>query len=731
MRILDILTEHRVNALNRPFSYVYYGSKEVRAGFRVLIKFHHQDLVGYVTKVEETTKSLAEIEVEKGFNIQPIIDVIDDSELLNGELMGLVDKICDHYLVSKISVLQTMLPKSLKPRMSSLRGPKAYYDKYLAVVDDSEEGLTPRQIELLRLIKQNGRILKRDAHSPSIVEKLIMTNHLHIVEVERYRLEIPDYQKETVKTLNDSQKAAVKSIAETDKTVSLLQGVTGSGKTEVYLALSEAVIAEGRNVLMLVPEIALTPIMVEYFQRRFHGDVAILHSELTDAEKYDEYRRIAKGECRVVVGARSAIFAPLDNIGLFILDEEHVESYKQDVAPYYHAREIAIMRAEYHHAKVVLGSATPSLESKARALKGVYHYAELPNRINEQGLPQVSIIDLSNPRSLTRQSVMFSESLIQKMSDRLEKNEQIVLLINRRGFSGYVTCRSCGHIFKCPECGITLTYHREDEMLKCHHCNHVEFAPKTCPECGGTYFSKSGFGTERIVDEVHKLFPQARTLRLDSDVGRVRKTIGKTIEAFRNKEADVLVGTQMIAKGHDFPDVTLVGIVLADIGLSLPSFRSSERAFELITQAVGRSGRAAKTGEAIIQTFNPNHYAIRLAAAQDYETFFRKEMLVRKIQQYPPYTFLTSVQVSSKKEELAIDTIHRIAEDVAKKNFRDVSILGPVSPYIAFEKETHHRLLLLKYKDETEIKEYLAKLLNSIRTKPQINIAVNVDPYNF
>ncbi|MFA6781074.1 MAG: primosomal protein N', partial [Bacilli bacterium] len=543
MRILEVLTEHRVNALNRPFSYVYFGQKDVRVGFRVLINFNNRQLVGYVVSVEETSKTLDEYEQEKGFDVQEIIDVLDDSELLNDELMALVERICDHYIVTKISVLQTMLPKSLKPRMSSLKGPKAYFDKYLVVINDDETDLTPRQIELLRFIKSNGKVLKRDAGSPSVVNKLIATNNLKIIEIERFRLEIPEYQKETIKILNSEQKQAVKNILESKKTVSLLQGVTGSGKTEVYLSLSEAVIDKGRNVLMLVPEIALTPIMVEYFQRRFKGNVAILHSELTEAEKYDEYRRIAKGECRVVVGARSAIFAPLENIGLFILDEEHVESYKQDITPFYHAREIAIMRAEYHHAKVVLGSATPSLESKARALKGVYHYAELPHRINEQVLPKVTIVDLSNPRSLTRQSVLFSELLINKISDRLAKKEQIVLLINRRGFSGYVTCRSCGHIFKCPDCGITLTYHRQDEMLKCHHCGYVETFPKVCPECGSSRLMRTGYGTERIVKELNDLFPLARVARLDSDIGQVSKNVEKTIRDFHDGAYDILVGT--------------------------------------------------------------------------------------------------------------------------------------------------------------------------------------------
>lgn len=372
-----------------------------------------------------------------------------------------------------------------------------------------------------------------------------------------------------------------------------------------------------------------------------------------------------------------------------------------------------------------------SLETKARACKGVYHFASLPNRINKQELPKTSIIDMSKAYSFSRESSMFSKYLIDQLKGVLERKEQAILLINRRGHSGYITCRSCGHIIKCPNCGIALTYHREDNMLKCHHCGHVELNAEVCPECGSKYLSRSGFGTERIVDEVKKLFPEAKVLRLDSDVGEVRNNIAKTIEAFANQEADILVGTQMIAKGHDFPNVTLVGVVLADIGLSLPSFRSTERAFQLITQAVGRSGRADKVGHAIIQTFNPYHYAIRLASKQDYEAFFLKEMSVRRVSQYPPYTYLTSIEIIGKNEDMVVDIISKICRDIDSKGFENVSVLGPVEPYIAYENNNYHRIILIKYKNYDKINAYLGEVINSLKNKSQINIKVNVDPYDF
>ncbi|MFA5686717.1 MAG: primosomal protein N' [Bacilli bacterium] len=728
MYLLEVLIERKVNILNRPFTYAYTGAKDINVGYRVFVNFNNQKIVGYVIKINKTNKTSQDLEKELGFEVKEIIDVIDQERLLNDELMHLAQEIASYYLVPYISVLQAMLPKSLKPASSTFSAPKIAYNTFVRVGIDSEENLTPKQIEVLRLVKENGQILRKEIGSPSIAKKLIDSGHLITFQVEKYRYRFEEVEVEETKILNFEQQKAVEEILDAKQTVSLLQGVTGSGKTEVYLALSEKFIKEGKNVLMLVPEIGLTPMIVSYFRKRFLEEVAILHSDLTEAEKYDEYRRIAQNKCRIVIGARSAIFAPLENIGLLIIDEEHVEAYKQDSLPFYHAREVAIMRAKYFKARVVLGSATPSLESKARALKGVYHLATISKRYNEQILPNVSIINMANPASLVKKSALFSEILLNKITDRLRKKEQIILLINRRGYSSYLSCRQCGHLFKCPDCDLTLTYHKVDEMLKCHYCGHVEFMPIICPSCGGTYFAKSGFGTQRIVDELARLFPEARVLRLDSDVSRVRQSITKTVEKFRTQKADILVGTQMVAKGHDFPLVTLVGIVSADVGLSIPSFRSSERTFELITQAVGRSGRAHLQGEAIIQTYNPHHYVIKLGAKQDYETFFKKEMFVRRAQQTPPYTYLISLEVSSKNESLLIKTIHKIAEDLRYQNLKDVHVVGPVSPFISFQHKTHYRHLYIKFKDETEIKKYLLTLLKTLQTKTQINLVVNVDP---
>ena len=731
MKLVEVLPERKVESLNRPFSYVYNGTKSVDKGYRVIIPFHNQKIMGYVISVREINdKTRKDIEHETGYEISNVIDVVDDKPLLNAELMELATKISEFYLSPLIGVLQTMLPSSLKPSISALRGPKIAYDTYLALIDDNEEGLTPKQIELIRRLKKDGSFLKKDCKSPSIVKKLIALNRINEVKVERKRLIQTDIKEEKPKSLTLDQQKAVDNIMSTDKPVSLLYGVTGSGKTEVYLKLSELILKQGKTVLMLVPEISLTPVMVEYFKSRFEGQIAILHSGLTPAEKYDEYRRITEGDVKVVVGARSAIFAPLDNIGLIILDEEHVESYKQDSIPCYHAREVAIMRAEYFHGKVVLGSATPSLESFARALKGVYNLVELKNRINKQELPQTTIVDLTSAKSFTRDSMMFSKKLIDELKLVLERKEQAILLINRRGFSGYITCRSCGHIFTCPDCGITLTYHKEDQMLKCHHCGHVELAPGRCPKCGSSYLSHSGFGTERIAKEVEKLFPNARVLRLDSDIGEVRNNIPKVINSFMNHEADILVGTQMIAKGHDFPNVTLVGVILADIGLSMPSFRSTERVFELITQAVGRSGRSEKTGQAIIQTYNPNHYVIQLAARQNYLAFFKKEMEIRKLAKYPPYMYLASLTVSSKNEEHLIESSHKIAEYIIRQNLDNVIVLGPVEPYISRERDTYHRLILIKYKNSDKIYPILRNILESTKTNSSINVRIDIGPYS-
>lgn len=731
MRIVQLFIEYASHTLDRPFSYLYKGNKNLGQGFRVLVNFNHRQLVGYVLSVKESNASAEQLEEETGYHLDYLIDVIDDAPLLNEDLISLAKRVSEYYLAPFISVLQSMLPPSLSPRKSSLRAPKIAYDQYLSINHYSEESLTDKQIEILRLIKKERKILKREVGSPSVVEKLLSRGLIKIVKEEKRRLAIPNYEYQKPPLLTADQQKVIDEFNNSSDPVFLLQGVTGSGKTEVYLTLCDEELKKGHSVLFLVPEISLTPMMMEYFIRRFEHQVAILHSELTPAEKYDEYRKIARGEARVVIGARSAIFAPLANIGLIILDEEHVESYKQDSIPFYHAREVAIMRGEMHHSKVLLGSATPSLESRARGKNGVYHLLRLDKRINEQKLPATKIINLADYHNIDRDSYIFSIPLREKLSAVLKARQQAILLINRRGFSTSVSCRNCGYVFRCPTCGIALTFHKSDNMLKCHHCDYVQVMPDTCPECGSKYLMKTGFGTERIQDEVRRLFPEAKTLRLDSDSAKVRNKIPSIIESFRKKEADILIGTQMIAKGHDFPDVTLVGIVLADIGLSMPSFRSSERVFQLITQAVGRSGRSDKVGQAIIQTYNPMHYAITYGARQDYEGFFNKEMGMRKLQNYPPYYFLTSLTVSGKKEETVISHTYSVVDYLNEHLGDKAIILGPTTPYIARDHLQFLRTVLIKYRDYLAIQNTLKELIEIYAKKSSIDISINIDPYNF
>lgn len=731
MQLLEVLIEYAQSSLNRPFSYVYKGEKNIQKGTRVLITFNNHDIVGYVITVTESNKTIIQLSEELGFELQEIKQLIDESPLLNEELFSLLDEVSSFYLAPKISFLQAMLPPSLSPRRSALRAPGIAYDYYYEVANDNETNLTNKQIELMRLIKNEGRILKRDVSKAKYVTNLLENGYIVEVKEEKRRLKIPNYKYEAPPMLSDDQVSVINEFNESQDQVYLLEGVTGSGKTEIYLALSEQYLKQGKSVLMLVPEISLTPMMVEYFLHRFSTHIAILHSELTPAERYDEYRKIARGECQIVVGVRSAIFAPLPNIGLIVLDEEHTETYKQDTLPFYHARDVAIMRANYHGAKVLLGSATPSLESRARGSKKVYHMLYLNKRINNQKLPTTKIVNMRDYKNIDRDSYIFSHALREAMHQTLAKNEQAILLINRRGFSTNVTCRSCGYVFSCPTCKIAMTYHKTDNMLKCHHCDYVEPLTGSCPTCGSSYLIKTGFGTEKIEEEVQRLFPSASLLRLDSDSSKNKNKIPQVIEAFRNKEANVLIGTQMIAKGHDFPNVTLVGIVLADIGLSMPSFRSSERAFQLITQAIGRSGRKEKPGYAIIQTYQPSHYAITFAARQDYEHFYRKEMEMRKLQFYPPYSFLVGITIKGKNEKKVIESTYQIVDFLNDNLQENAQVLGPSTPYVPYERGLFLRSIQIKYTNRELIRSILQKMQQLYGYSSHFDLLINIDPYNF
>ncbi|WP_204122999.1 primosomal protein N' [Lacticaseibacillus mingshuiensis] len=556
---------------------------------------------------------------------------------------------------------------------------------------------------------------------------------------EVYRNPYPQYTGEKLTTplpLTTDQQAVVSQIndatgAKRAETF-LLEGVTGSGKTEVYLQAIAKALAMGRTALMLVPEIALTPQMVQRVKGRFGNAVAVLHSGLSDGEKFDEWRRIARGEAAVVVGARSAAFAPLTNIGLFIIDEEHESSYKQDDAPRYHTRDVIRHRAALHHAPVVLGSATPSLESRARAEKGVYTLLRLPNRINHQALPTVSVIDMREAYQNGAQGD-FSKELLTALQLRLDRHEQSVLLLNRRGYSSFVMCRECGYVVQCPNCDISLTLHMDTHTLKCHYCGHEEAIPHVCPNCGSNKIRYYGTGTQKVESALHELLPAARVLRMDVDTTRKKGGHEKILRAFGNHEADILLGTQMIAKGLDYPDVTLVGVINADTSLGLPDFRASERTFQLLTQVSGRAGRADKPGEVIVQSFNPDHYAIRYAQKQDYEGFFRQEMAIRHRGDYPPYFFTVKVTVSHQDEQQAAKAIYSLANELKQALSDQALVLGPTPGAIARLKNRYYYQIVIKYKNEPQLGPTLARILDETQqsTRRGFQIGIDREPVNF
>ena len=728
MLLLGVIIEYAANSLDRPFSYAYNGSLDVKVGVRVLVPFNNRKVVGYVVSVEHTDDSMEELEENTGFKIKEVISIIDKEPILNEELMKVALDISSYYFSPIISVYQTMLPPSLKPKLSSLNKPQIAYDTYVEVCSEDTSNLTPKQLELYLKIKEEGLVLKKDIKS-TLVPVLLEKKKVRLVKKEKMRLVLEEVEQIKEKELTKEQIKAVETIISSNDKIYLLEGVTGSGKTEVYIDASKEIIKQNKKVLMLVPEISLTVQMVKRFRECF-SNVAILHGELTPGERYDEYRRISRGEVDLVIGARSAIFAPLDNIGLIIIDEEHSETYKQDVSPYYHALEVSKIRQKYHqNCKIVLGSATPSLETKTRALKGVYKQLYLTKRFNDSSLPETEIIDMLDWRNLDNESSMFSLTLRKEIQERLDKKEQVMLLVNRRGFSPFISCRKCGKVLKCPTCGIPLSYHKKDNLLKCHHCGLVDTMPRTCSKCQSTMFTKTGFGTEKVEEEVKRLFKDARILRLDSDVASIRSAVGKVINQFENEEADILIGTQMIAKGHDFKNVTLVGVVLADLGLNIPSFKASERTFNLITQAIGRAGRHQKQGKAIIQTYMPKHYVIYDASIQDYNRFFNEEMEYRKESQNPPYTYLTTLTFASSNEKEVIDKSYYFKDFlVAKFAQKRVEVIGPSEPFITKMNDKYRRKILLKYKNYSDVEMVLKEIKENVNKNSQIDVIINVDP---
>lgn len=721
--IIGVLVELSNKNIDRVFDYSVPDCflDKIKLGVRVKVPFGKMELEGFVVEI----KGSSDVE------IKDILDVIDDESILNSELLELGKKMQEATLATLISCYQIMLPKALKAKNGQVINKK--FDTYYYLNKDivCYGKLSASQEKIINLCMEKEFVLRKELVDISLssLNTLIKKNILLEKKLEHYRLSYNE-KIEAKKELTNDQKLVVDEVlANTGYFPYLLFGVTGSGKTEVYMELIEDSLNKGKTSIVLVPEISLTPQMVLRFQKRFGDNIAAIHSALSDGEKYDEWRRIVSGDAKIVIGARSAIFAPLNNIGMIIIDEEHSDSYKQDDSnPRYNAKDIALLRGKYHNCPVIMGSATPSLEVFARAKKGVFKLLELPNRINGKSLPKINIIDMNEMISKTKGH--FSPVLLEAINDRLLKNEQIILLLNRRGYSSFVTCKNCGYTFKCPNCDITLTYHKSSRTLRCHYCGYGTKVYDTCPECHEKSINDLGVGTEKIEEELNKLFPESKILRMDFDTTSRKGMHEKMIKDFKNHEYDILLGTQIVSKGLDFDNVTLVGVINADTSLNIPDFRSSETTFSLLAQVAGRAGRSDKEGEVVIQTFNPEHYAIQYTKRYDYLGFYNKEMSIRRELKYPPYYYICYVKISGKDNKYIYEESLKITKLFHNKLISMI-ILGP-SPCTIFKLNNIYRYgIILKYKSDEGLREVLNKVIEHYKDNRNIKIDVNFNPSHF
>ncbi|MFJ7992194.1 primosomal protein N' [Peribacillus frigoritolerans] len=624
-----------------------------------------------------------------------------------------------------VRVIKPLLsPMELKEMASAISSHAKKQQELLQYFIEHQESIPLK--ELLELMNT----------SSGTVKSLVSKGALAEMDQEIYRdpYENRVFEKSIPFTLTAEQTAALKPIQEKihhdEHDVFLLYGVTGSGKTEVYLQAIASVIEKGKEAIMLVPEISLTPQTVKRFKERFGEQVAVMHSGLSVGEKYDEWRKIHRKEVKVVVGARSAVFAPFENLGLVIIDEEHESSYKQEETPRYHARDVAIERAKSYGCPVILGSATPTLESFARAKKKVYKLLTLSQRMNKNALPAVDIVDMREELRTGNRS-MFSELLFTKLKDRLDKGEQTVLMLNKRGHSSFVMCRSCGLVINCPNCDISLTYHRFNDIMKCHYCGFEEGMPSVCPECESEHIRFFGTGTQKVEEELAKILPEARVIRMDVDTTSKKGSHERLLNAFGEGKADILLGTQMIAKGLDFPNITLVGVLSADTMLHLPDFRSSEKTFQLLTQVSGRAGRHQLPGEVVIQTYTPEHYSIELSALQDYDAFYEREMYLRRQSHYPPYYYVVLITVSHEDLMKTVSVTEKITNYLGSRLNRDSVVLGPVASPISRINNRYRYQCLIKYKREPDLNQHLRTLLEHYQKETAQNhlqISIDLNP---
>jgi len=725
--------------LDRPFTYQLPETMRhrVQVGCRVLVPFGKRTVAGVVLRTHSIPPATAAREA---------LSLLDEAPVLDAGLLKLGRWIADYYCAPLGETLRAMTPLAGDVRHGKIYSLTSSGHDAARQFHLTENAENDPAFQILRLLDNrpltSAYLAKKVPKSANALRALIKKG---LVEAEDRTAErkhrdratseavVPAYLVRPPHALNVHQQAAFTTIQTAINTATfhafLLEGITGSGKTEVYLNAIDAALARGKTALMLVPEIGLTPAVAGQFHHRFGEQVAILHSAFHDTERAQQWRRIRAGDAKVVVATRSGVFAPMRDLGLIIVDEEHDQSYKQQEAPRYHGRDVAVLRARDYGAVIVLGSATPSLETRFNAERGKYTRLELPERIERRPLPIVQVIDTRQEFLETRKQTTFSRALIDAVTARLENGEQTMLLLNRRGFSSFIACRACGERVECANCSVTLTYHRRDKRMLCHYCNTSTRVPERCPKCQSDHIQFLGIGSERVEEELHSAFPRARIARLDRDTVRGKHDYETILSGFREGQFDILVGTQMIAKGHDIPNVTLVGIVNADVGLGLPDFRAAERTFQLLTQAAGRAGRGDTPGIVLLQTINPEHYAIVCAAAQNYEMFYSKEIEFRRLMSYPPFSALANVVVRSTKEEEAL-TRSAVLGNRLTPAPEGIRVLGPAPAAVARVKNEFRYQMLIKSTSRKRLSEVLAGLRNFAANESwnATSLLIDVDP---
>ena len=719
----NVIIEYGVKTLNKTFIYKVPDElkDKIKVGMKVYVPFGKSEVFGFVMELQNNN--------DTGFEAKEIIRIDNEELVLNKELIDVGSYLSSITLCTLITAYQTMLPSSLKIKKQEHNYDK--YDEYLILTDKLKamEYICkyPRriaQIKAINNILEIGKLNKKEV-SNEVVKILEENKIISIEKVSKYRIN-KDSSEVVKKHLTEDQERVYKSVDFNKHDTYLLYGVTGSGKTEVYIKWIEKCIDEEKTAIMLVPEIGLTTQIAKRFYEAFGSDVAIFHSSLSEGEKYDEYLKILRGEVHVVVGTRSAVFVPLKNLGIIIIDEEDSSSYKQDNNPRYHARDIAIYRGKYNNIPVVLGSATPTLESKARADKGVYRLLKLPNRVGNAKLPLIHVIDMEP--EMKKRNMIFSEFLQNKIGEKLSRKEQIILLLNRRGFSTYITCSNCGYTYKCPSCDITLTYHKSTNNLVCHYCGYHQKKADRCPKCNEESLNYYGLGTEKLEEKLKEMYPYARVVRMDQDTTRNKGMHERIINDFKEYKYDILLGTQMISKGLDFPKVTLVGVINADTSLNIPDYRSSEVTYSLLSQVAGRAGRSDKPGEVIIQTFNPDNYVIECVKVNSYDKFYLQEMQFRKNLKYPPYYYLVSIKVIGKDYGKTIENAQKAKKYLDDNLNKETIVLGPTTASVFKFNNEYRMQIIIKYRFDSLLIQTLKELDNIFINNKDNYLEIDFNP---